>query len=56
MYKVKITNHHTCEILEAEVETEAEAIRMAGIAAFAANDDARIEIRVFKKEWEEIEW
>lgn len=56
MYKVKITNHHTCEILEAEVETEAEASRIANVALFATNDDARIEIQVFKKEWEEVEW
>lgn len=56
MYKIRITNHYTCEILEAEVKTEAEASRLANVAYFATNDDARIEIQVFKKEWEEVEW
>ena len=56
MYKVKITNHHTCEILEATIETEAEAVRMANLAAFASNDDALIEIRIYKESWEEIDW
>ena len=56
MYKIKITNHHTCEILEAIVETEAEAVRMASLAAFASNDDALIEIRVYRENWEEVNW
>jgi hypothetical protein len=56
MYKIKITNHHTCEILEATVETEAEASRIANVALFASNDDARIEIHVYRENWEEIDW
>lgn len=56
MYTLRIANHVTLEILEAEFKTASAARRAANIAYFAAQYDDNIEILVISNKTGEIIW